>query len=290
MILQSPKILRAIRNEQKQIAELQQSHQFDLIISDNRFGVYHRDCKNVFISHQLNLQVNGYWKYAKPFIDAQHQSFWSHYQELWIPDEPGDESLSGDLSNASFPGDIKERFIGTLSRLKKKPAPEKKYETLSIISGPEPQRSHLEEKICLELKSVPGKHLVIRGVESERMENGNITKLGLQNGEEISKRIAESKIVISRSGYTSLMDYIHLGVRAIIIPTPGQTEQEYLAKRMKEKEWFYAVDQDQLDLVTALSEVKKYEPPTRRNHLLEKELKESLSFSLPHTNAPSPLY
>jgi predicted glycosyltransferase len=44
------------------------------------------------------------------------------------------------------------------------------------------------------------------------------------------------------------MELAELGKKALFVPTPGQTEQMYLAQRYKNLGWFHSVSQQELDL------------------------------------------
>ena len=55
------------------------------------------------------------------------------------------------------------------------------------------------------------------------------------NSEQLNTAFNESEMVLCRSGYTTVMDLAKLDKKAFFIPTPGQYEQEYLAKKYKEE-------------------------------------------------------
>ncbi|NAS31328.1 glycosyltransferase [Flavobacteriaceae bacterium R38] len=230
MLLDTPKMLKAIKNEKKQVKQLVKELKLDGIISDNRFGVYHKKIPSVFITHQLNvLTGNTTWLSSK-----MHQSIIKKFKECWVPDFKGDINLSGRLGHLEK-SELNIKYIGPLSRLSKRDLP-KKYDTMVILSGPEPQRTLLEEKLSAELKSYKGVVLFVKGkIEPEQKitEENNITFYNFMNSEELEAAFNESEFVVSRSGYTTIMDLAKLEKKAFFIPTPGQYEQEYLAKRLK---------------------------------------------------------
>ena len=230
MLWDSPKILNAIRSEKKQTKELIKEANIDGIISDNRFGVYSKKIPSVFITHQLNvLTGNTTWLSSK-----MHQNIIKKFDQCWIPDLEGDLNLSGKL------GHLKDaqpniKYIGPLSRLTKKEMPNI-YDLMVILSGPEPQRSFLEEKLLRELQSFKGNILFVKGKieksQDVRQEN-HITIYNFMNSKELELAFNASELILSRSGYTTIMDLAKLEKKAFFIPTPGQYEQEYLAKRLK---------------------------------------------------------
>jgi len=231
MLLKFPTILKAISSEKKIIKNLVKEGKIDGIISDNRFGIRSSKIPSVYITHQLNV-LTGNTSY---FSSKIHQSVIRKFDECWVPDRQGVENLSGKLGHISEPR-LKIKYIGLLSRMTKKTVPIK-YEVLLLLSGPEPQRTLLEEKLIALFKSSQQKVLLVQGcVENEQKTEqlGNITRYNFMQSKELEFAINESEIVISRSGYTTIMDLEALEKKAFFIPTPGQYEQEYLAKRMEE--------------------------------------------------------
>ena len=232
LISQLPHIFKAIREERKITQKLVEKYDIEGIISDNRLGVYATKIPSVFITHQLNvLTGNTTWLTTK-----LHHYFVKKFNECWVPDKEKGPNLSGDLGHLEEPfKNIK--YIGPLSRLYKKNSPNK-YDLMIILSGPEPQRTLLEEKLILELKKSKDQILFIKGiVESEQKieEVKNITYYNFMTSEEIETAFNESDKILARSGYTTVMDLAQLEKKAFFIPTPGQYEQEYLAKKFKKE-------------------------------------------------------
>ncbi|MBT8319407.1 MAG: glycosyltransferase, partial [Gramella sp.] len=225
------------------------------IISDNRWGVRSdRINRNVFITHQLRV-LSGNTTFLSSYIQ---QRYIGKFDECWIPDSPTRENLSGKLGHTSHkPENIK--YMGALSRFSKKKFPEK-YKYLILLSGPEPQRSMLESKLLKEFKNTSAKILFIRGVFSEEQipnENPNLSIKNYSYGSSLENALNSSEYVIARSGYTTLMDLSKLKKKAFFIPTPGQEEQEYLAKRMKSLELAPYCRQSEFS-VSRLEEIENY--------------------------------
>jgi len=225
-----PKIILAVFEEKKIIKELVNKYDLKGIISDNRLGVYSKKVPSVFITHQLNvLSGNTTWISSK-----LHQHFIKKFTECWVPDFQESPNLTGKLAHLRN-SSLHLKYLGSLSRLEKKELVYK-YELMVILSGPEPQRTLLEEKIIDELQNYNGEVLFIKGkVENNKKKEviKNITFYNFMTSKEIENAYNGSKIVLCRSGYTTIMDLAKLEKKAFFIPTPGQFEQEYLAKRLK---------------------------------------------------------
>lgn len=257
MIKQAPRILKAIKMEQIETRALQNNEHFDLIVSDNRYGVYVPSAHNVFVCHQLNIKVNGLWSIAKPLLDGQNKSRIEVFDELWIPDDEGPNNLSGSLSDVSSLLDIDKKFLGVLSRFVAKSEASPKYKTVSVLSGPEPQRSRFEESLLQQLAIVAGKHLLVRGVSETdgSIVSGDVTIVDHLKSHELQAAFENSEVAISRSGYSSIMDYVCLGQKAILVPTPGQTEQLFLAERLASRDAFVCQTQNDIDVLAGLKKL-----------------------------------
>jgi uncharacterized protein (TIGR00661 family) len=232
LMLQIPHIISAVRKELKMVAQLIDKEKIAGIISDNRFGVFSKKVPSVYITHQLNV-LSG----KTTFITSKiHQQFIKKFDECWVPDMEGNPNFSGDLGHLKK-HHLNLKYIGILSRFQPKEL-EIKYDLLLLLSGPEPQRTLLENKLLLELKDFNGKILMVRGILKSASEinapsNFHIVNYLLAN--ELEESINQSNLVIARSGYSTIMDLAALGKKAFFIPTPGQFEQEYLAKMLQEK-------------------------------------------------------
>lgn len=230
LIKNSPKMIDAIFTEKKIVKKWVKEYDLYGIISDNRLGVYSKKIPSVFITHQLNvLSGKTTWVSSK-----FHQHFIKKFTECWIPDIEKDPNLTGKLGHLKKSA-IDVTYIGPLSRLEKKDLPIK-YDLMVILSGPEPQRTYLEQKIKSEIRLFDGKTIFVKGVieqEQKIEKDGNVIYYNFMTSEEVETAFNESRIVLCRSGYTTVMDLAKLGKKALFIPTPGQFEQEYLAKRFK---------------------------------------------------------
>lgn len=226
---QIPKILYRIHSEQKELEKLIQKYNFDLVISDNRFGLYSNKIPSIYISHQINIQAPlGINKILYNF----HKNYINKFSQCWIPDnKKTEESLGGRLSH----GGIKENYhyLGLLSRFESPSSSViNEYSYLAIISGPEPQRSIFEKKIINLFESKKEKCAILGGkpLEDKSNSNKNIDYYSHLDSKKMEELISLSQNIICRPGYSSIMDFTVLQKPLLFVPTPGQTEQEYLAK------------------------------------------------------------
>ncbi len=254
MLLRSPKIIKAINAEQKMMKNLVKSNTIDGVISDNRFGLYHSAIPTVFITHQLQVLSGNTTK----LTSAIHRRYIKRYDACWVPDFKDLGNLSGKLGHPkNFK--IPVIYIGPLSRLKKLEI-QIRYDILVLLSGPEPQRTELEEILLHELRIYKGKVLFVRGkIDAEKPVKApdHIRIVDFMESDALEKAINASKLILCRSGYTTIMDLAKLGKKAFFIPTPGQTEQEYLAKRLKKLRKVPFANQDEFS-IKDLSQVGVY--------------------------------
>lgn len=230
LLLQLPAITSAVRKERKMVSQLIEKENIAGIISDNRFGLYSKKVPTVYITHQLKV-LSG----KTTFITSKtHQQFIQKFDECWVPDTEGIFNSSGDLGHLKNPG-FNLKYMGILSRFQAKKL-EIKYDLLLLLSGPEPQRTFLENKLLKELQHFNGKILMVRGVFSnlEITAPNNFKIINYLLANELEDALNQSNVVVARSGYSTIMDLAALGKKAFFIPTPGQFEQEYLAKRLQE--------------------------------------------------------
>ncbi len=256
LILQSGKFMRVVRDEQKQIEWIVRENKIDLIISDNRYGCYSAKIPSVFITHQVHLLAKHGWKWLGLLANKFLSRFIKKFTVCWVPDFPG-SLLTGKLSESV---DSRIRFIGPLSRLKNRDHKGVKYNVIALVSGPEPQRSIFETIITKQLIESGLSGLIVRGViDKERKTISNkIEVVDHLDSEALSRAMAQADMVVSRSGYSTVMDVARLGKKAIFVPTPGQTEQEYLAKRFMRLGVAFSMEQKGFQLGRALEESANY--------------------------------
>jgi predicted glycosyltransferase len=255
MLLKLPKLKKTMDAEMKMIRQLVETEKIHGIISDNRFGVRNRSVPSVFITHQLNVLTG-----STTFISSKiHQKIIKKFDVCWVPDLAGIAiNLSGKLGHFKkelFP----VKYIGVLSRMEKTEMP-KTIDILLLVSGPEPQRTFFEEKLKTIFNGSEKNVFMVRGVvEEEQMwkDFENIKTVNFMQSKELEETINKSKIVVSRSGYTTIMDLTVLEKKVFFVPTPGQYEQEYLAERLKKLRIVPSCKQEKFEL-KKLNKVEVY--------------------------------
>jgi len=249
LLVQLPKIFVSTYKEHFKLKKLVKEYQVDMVISDNRYGLFNKKVETVFIGHQLNILLPKRIQFLQILVNRINNWFLKRFDQVWVPDFNGKDNLAGKLSQNSSLENIK--YIGPLSRFNTEELGTKDKEyILVILSGAEPQRSILEQKIFKQIKQSNHRFIMVRGTNEPLpyTTNSNSETFNLLNTKELEPLIKNAKLIISRSGYSSIMDYIVMKRNALLIPTPGQTEQEYLAQKLMAENKFYSVLQNELNL------------------------------------------
>jgi uncharacterized protein (TIGR00661 family) len=227
-----PKMMEAIWDEKSIVKKWIKKYEIDGIISDNRLGVFSKKIPSVFITHQLNVMTgNTTWITSKI-----HQHIIKKYTACWIPDVDSTLNLTGKLGHLEH-STLPLHYLGPLSRMHKMGLPIQ-YDLMIILSGPEPQRGLLEAHLTEEIKRFDGKVVFVKGIietEQKKEQIGNVTYYNFMKTRQLELTFNESKKVLCRSGYTTIMDLVKLNKKAFFIPTPGQYEQIYLAKKLEKE-------------------------------------------------------
>ena len=291
-----PRLIYYSIREHSALKRIVKEKNIDFIISDNRFGLYHKRVPSAYITHQLMIKLPRPWDFLEPFVAFVHRCIINKFMECWVPDfEDMSESLAGELSHPNkMPRNV--RYIGVLSRFSKRCTPYGRATdghtitqaspslcssdtclpkeepstrvnkliaqasplrsdtclqnritpygrenitpnlALAVLSGAEPQRSIFEKELLVSLQSKPHENIIlVQGkIEAEQRKTkvGKVTVYNFMSSEELQGYILKADEIICRSGYSSIMDLHALGKlkNATLIPTPGQTEQEYLAE------------------------------------------------------------
>lgn len=257
MLTQFPKIAFTIYKEHQWLKETVKKYKIDGIISDNRFGMFHSKIPSIYITHQLLIKTGN--AFTEGIAQQIHYYFINKYTACWVPDFK-EFGLAGELSHPKkVPKNTK--YIGALSRLEWY-ANIIKYDLMISISGPEPQRTIFEQQILNELKTYSGKVLYIRGLpeksEDLNHENSFVEIKNHLSANLFNEAMLQSEMIISRCGYTTIMDLIKLQKKAILIPTPGQTEQEYLANYLMANKIFFTSIQKDFVLETSLKQANAF--------------------------------
>jgi uncharacterized protein (TIGR00661 family) len=253
-----PLIIKSIYSGYSQLTKILEKQQYNLIISDGRYDMFNKTIPTYFISHQMRILNPLRIKILENGSETFNQFFFKRFKDVIIPDYETD-NFSGDLShNLKKINETGLHYVGILSDFTKKHM-KKDIDYFISLSGPEPQRSILEEKIQSQINQLSGSIVMTLG-KTEETKTNQIN--GIKTYSFLSKNKREdllnrSKIVISRSGYSTILDLAVIGCKALMIPTPGQIEQEYLAQYHKEKKTCYTINQEHLNLNSDIEHVKK---------------------------------
>jgi predicted glycosyltransferase len=261
IIFAVPKILIGIKRENQWLRRFAGQEGIDLVISDNRFGLYGGVSRSIFVTHQLAIR-SSLGGVADWLLRRMNYRYIRRYSVCWVPDREGDDNLAGKLSHPGKMPEVEVKYIGWLSRLTA-PAEdsgdigEDAVDLLILLSGPEPQRNLLEGIVLAQLMGGIGSVVVVRGLPRG---GGAVTNVGggveifdHLPARELTRVISRSLVIIARSGYSTVMDLVRLGRKAVYIPTPGQPEQEYLGDYLETKGWGVCVKQRGFDLHEAVA-------------------------------------
>ena len=249
IITQLPRILKVIHYEKRWLEEAIKTHKINGVISDNRLGFYSNKIPSVYITHQLLIKTG--LNVFDTIAQKIHYHFINKFSACWVPDFEKELTLAGHLSHPKKMPNIPVHYLGALSRFNSLNL-SLEYQLCILISGPEPQRSVFEKIILSQVHQLKEKLVMVRGLPNEEIALNhsfeNLTIYNHLNGEKLNTIIAQSEMVLSRSGYSTIMDLITLNKNAILVPTPAQPEQEYLAIHLKNNGLFQFVKQADLKL------------------------------------------
>jgi uncharacterized protein (TIGR00661 family) len=260
---QTHKILSAIKKENAWLKKMVAEYDFDAVISDNRYGLYHASVPCIFITHQLEIK-SPLGKWSENILQKRNYRFINRFTACWVPDMERENNLAGELSHPSKKPTTSVKYTGLLSRFDFSPSlsnEERKDHLLFILSGPEPQRNMLEDIIIKEISHYKGTATVVRGLPglSSLIPSGNMIRFyNHLPADELNKEVLNAEYVISRCGYSSVMDLVALQKKSILIPTTGQTEQEYLAKYLYQKQIAFCISQKEFSLTDAVAKAKQF--------------------------------
>jgi UDP:flavonoid glycosyltransferase YjiC (YdhE family) len=257
LLWQLPAMIVSVYKEHQHIKKIVSQYPVDIIISDNRYGLYCKKVHCIFVTHQISPVLPLMFKWAEYFLYRILRTAIHKYNECWIPDFSGADNLTGNLSHR-FRLPHNARFIGILSRFTKifpSDALDPGYKLVIILSGPQPQLRDFTQSIIEQTGRLKCKALIITGLQhgipSYSRQISVVPHLGIA---EFKNALLHADVIVCRAGYSGIMDLFALGKSAVLVPTPGQTEQLYLAEYLSGKGSFNYVSQSQLDLNKIMEE------------------------------------
>lgn len=260
-----PNILSSIKIEHRWLKRIAIENKIDGIISDNRYGLWHDHIPSVCITHQVN-PISGMGYFVDRFANSLLKNWLNHFSEIWIPDIEKGGGVAGKLSHvsnqwseATYIG-LLSQFCGIESKMEGDPK-----SLLVLLSGPEPQRSMLSHKLKEQLRDHTGPLIFVDGKlgADKGCLPAHASYFAMATSQQLLRLIEAANLVICRSGYSTIMDLLLLGKKAILIPTPGQTEQLYLAKCLNSNGRFLTGSQQNLDLKELLISSTRLEQPEK---------------------------
>jgi hypothetical protein len=291
MLAQAPSIFQTIKDEHTWLDSMIEEQQIDLVISDNRYGLYSKKIPCVLITHQLTIKMPFAW--LERHVQKIHYSLINRFHTCWVPDAKGPLNLGGQLSHPLKMPAIPVKWMGLLSRFAPSKSTETVFQTANdstpsftykycfLLSGPEPQRTLLENTILKNIKDLAEPMVLVRGLPNNKTVTSNHTEkpispnplpASLPNqltvyphlpAADLAPLILSSDWIICRSGYSTIMDLAALHKKAILIPTPGQTEQEFLAKQLVAQGRATTVAQSSFSLSQSIAQAKKISEDAR---------------------------
>jgi hypothetical protein len=288
MLCKIPALIYHIVREHSELKRIVRRNSIDIVVSDNRFGLWNKNATTVYVTHMLRIPFPKPFRFAEIIGIAIHRAIIKKYDFCFIPDLPGETNLSGRLSHGlRLPPNA--MYIGLLSRFSGITTIESgsfgyRHNTV-ILSGPEPQRGILKQRLEDHLRAKDPTNLFLCGKPGQKNEmtrEGSFIYFNHLDGAMMSEALRSSGCIISRSGYTTIMELISLGCKALLIPTPGQTEQEYLAGYLGEKGWFRSVSQKNIETIEMSSSEAKFNSKMmieQSEELLEKAIRTLLEYT-----------
>jgi uncharacterized protein (TIGR00661 family) len=261
IFFQVPRLLRVIKKEHRWLQNAVREYSFDAVISDNRFGLYHPAVPAVFITHQLAIK-SPLGKWSAQLLQKNNYRYINRFTACWIPDEAGVTNLAGELSHPQMLPAVPVHYTGPLSRLKKTNTAGTRRHLFISLSGPEPQRTVFENRIIDDISHYNGTAVIVRGLPGKASVIPSTNDIRFYNHlstDEYNNEMERAEYVISRSGYSTVMDLVALEKKSILVPTPGQTEQEYLAKSLMKQKIACSIPQKNFSLQEALQAAHQFD-------------------------------
>ena len=303
MLWQLPRVLSGMREESRRLEKILADHPADVVISDGRYGVRPRRLPGIFITHQVFIRIPGRFPglaWAERILLALNLRRLRAFDAVWVPDFPGTDSLSGSLSHKpGAPANLE--FIHPLSRFTESAVPAPEVDILAVVSGPEPQRTLFERILHNQMMGMQGTRVLVRGLPGgvgalpasshtiSAIVPGGLTEFDHLSGAELAGLFGAARMVVARSGYTTVMELAGLGARAaLMVPTPGQSEQEYLADHLEQAGAAIRMDQHSIDLRSARKRLEGL--PGFSRWLSVAAGKSALPFSLQSFIATHPIF
>lgn len=261
--MKAPDLIQALEEERNIIRELHEKTPFNAIISDARYGCFMPTVPSFFITHQVRIKARK--KLTDTMANKVHRQWMKNFDEIWVPDVAQLPGIGGELSHAAM--EQRRFYLGPTSRFQlpihKDENPT--YDWLFLLSGPEPARSQLEQQLLYLAHSHPDqKFVMIRAHDTNRSEStpsdDHVHIMDYTNSKHLETLVRQSRQVLCRSGYSTLMDLSAWQTSAVLVPTPGQPEQLYLADHISRHYHWPISMQSELDALPSYDAMQQARP------------------------------
>jgi uncharacterized protein (TIGR00661 family) len=261
ILRQGPGLLKSINREKQWLEDTIKKYPVSGVISDNRFGLHTRKLPCVFLTHQLQIKSPA-GKLMDALLRQWNYQHINKFFECWVPDNDAvHHNLAGDLSHPGKLPVVPVKYLGPLSRFETTTEIHCGNRIVILLSGPEPQRSLLENKLINQMIELKEEIVMVRGLPGEARMIPSTRNLNFYNhlpAGELHELLLSASFVICRSGYSTVMDLIRFRKKSILIPTPGQTEQEYIAGFLQSKQFAFCVEQEHFSLAGAIADARRF--------------------------------
>jgi UDP-N-acetylglucosamine transferase subunit ALG13 len=258
LLAQLPRLLHTIKSERKWLLKTAEQYLFSAIISDNRYGLHHPTVPSFFITHQLTIKTS-FGKWCNVLLRKINYYYINKFTACWVPDDELGENAAGNLSHPPVKPATTLKYLGLLSRMQVETMASKNF-ILVILSGPEPQRTVFENILLAQMKRSNCQFILVRGLPGANtlpVLTSNIKCYQHADAATLNKLMLQAALIISRCGYSTVMDILALQKKSILVPTPAQTEQEYLARHLSAQAYCITAKQAIFNLEKLLAAVEK---------------------------------
>lgn len=281
MMRQVPKIVYRICQEHFWVKRIVKQYGIDIIVSDNRYGLFCAQARTIFLTHQL--QIKAPFRWVEKILYEAVKCFVQKYDTCWVVDNEHPPYMGGILSHPKRKPPKNIFYIGILSRFhfRQQPPPPNKCKLLVLLSGPEPNRTLLEQKLVNMLGDMETNVVFVRGCIGNSeipYEYPNIEFHNHLSSERLAEVIMASEHIICRSGYSTLMDLAALGSKAslLLIPTQGQTEQEYLAEYNAQQKTAYCFAEKEIDIMSFMQRENRHLKSMKTDEILKLRVQKAM--------------
>lgn len=263
---------RLIAQEHRQVQSVAADYEF--IFSDGRYGFHSRWTPSFILSHQIAFIPPKGLREASWLTEHVNVAALRKFDSLFIPDYPyPSRNLAGHMAHSPNLHRCRHEYVGILSSYVHLDVPQD-IDYLFVISGYLLEhKDSFVRQLLEQAAALPGRKVFVLGTTSgdeasyDRFRRGDLEIIAVASGELRQELFNRARCVISRAGYTTVMDLVEHDKRAVLIPTPNQTEQEYLGYYLSSQKYFVGSTQDPApDLAQALDACEQthlFDPPWR---------------------------